>query len=140
MTIASRGPHIDGIGGVFLYANRSARLAAWYRRVLGVPLKSLGDGIYYVEIYDRSGRNPRKRVHLVFAIFRAPRRLPARREQAMVNFRVDDLEGYVRRLKRHRVRVDPIAEGPDAEGIGKFTHLTDPEGNRLELWEPSTGV
>ncbi len=58
----------------------------------------------------------------------------------MINYRVEDLRGFVARLERTRVRVDPIHEGPDAEEIGKFTHLRDPDGNRLELWEPSTGV
>jgi len=133
-------PRVDGIGGVFLYSNRPYRLAAWYRSTLGLPLKYLGEGVYYVEIYYRSDRNPRKRLHTVFAIMRATRALARRRNQAMVNYRVTDLEGFVRRLRAKRVAVDPIHQGPDAEGIGKFTHATDPEGNRIELWEPSTGV
>ncbi len=48
----------------------------------------------------------------------------------MINYRVDDLESFVQKLVRRKVKVDPIHLGPDAEGIGKFTHLKDPEGNR----------
>ncbi len=131
---------VDGIGGVFLLSSNPRRLAGWYRRVIGLPLRSLGQGVYYQEIYYRSLTNPRKKLHTVFAIMPAEGPQGARRNQAMINYRVDDLRGFVARLERMKVRVDPIHEGPDAEGIGKFTHLRDPDGNRLELWEPSTGV
>ncbi len=133
-------PGIDGIGGVFLYADDADRLAAWYRTELGIPLKPLAGGIHYVEIYYRSLARPSKRLHTVFAVFPADRRLGSRRDQSMVNYRVNDLVGFVRRLRRRGVRVDRIHRGPDAEGIGRFTHLRDPEGNRIELWEPSTGA
>jgi predicted enzyme related to lactoylglutathione lyase len=132
--------HIDGIGGVFLLSNRPGRLAAWYRRALGLRLRPLAGSVYYQEMYYRSAERPRKKLHTVFAIMPAVGKVGARRNQAMVNYRVDDLERFVARLQRRGVRVDPIVEGADAEGIGKFTHCRDPEGNRIELWEPSTGV
>jgi predicted enzyme related to lactoylglutathione lyase len=140
MTRRTGRAHIDGIGGVFLYSQNASKLARWYREVMGIPLRPLGGGIYYREFTSRSLARPRRKVHSVFAIFPATRRLGRRRDQAMINYRVDDLEAYVRRLRRRRVAVDPIAAGPDGEGTGKFTHLTDPEGNRIELWEPSSGV
>jgi catechol 2,3-dioxygenase-like lactoylglutathione lyase family enzyme len=134
------GGSVDGIGGVFLFSQRPARLAGWYRRVLGLRLRYLGDGVYYIELYYRSLHRRGKKLHTVFAIMRADAPIARRRNQAMVNYRVDDLEAFIARLRRQRIRVDPIHPGPDAEGIGKFTHLRDPEGNRLEVWEPSTGV
>ncbi len=134
------GGRVEGLGGAFLYSTRPRRLAGWYRTVLGIPLRSLGAGVYYIELYHRSLAHPRKRLHSVFAIMPATGRLTARRNQAMINLRVDDLERLVHRLERLRAAVDPIHTGPDAEGEGKFTHVVDPDGNRLELWEPSTGV
>ena len=132
--------HVVGIGGVFLLSSHPRRLAGWYRRVMGLRLRFLGQGVYYQEIYYRSLANPGKRLHTVFAIMPADGPQGVRHNQAMVNYRVDDLRRFVARLEKRGVRVDPIHEGPDAEGIGKFTHLRDPDGNRLELWEPSTGV
>lgn len=61
--------------------------------------------------------------------------LSSPRNQAMINYRVDDLEGLVRDLAAAGVVCDPIHRAADAEGQVKFTHLHDPEGNRIELWE-----
>jgi predicted enzyme related to lactoylglutathione lyase len=133
-------PKVAGIGGVFILSNRPRLLAGWYRRVLGVPLKYLGEKVYYTEFYYRSLAKPRKKLHTVFAIMPTAEAQSKRRNQAMINYRVDDLVGLVKELKGRGVNVDPIHEGPDAERIGKFTHLTDPEGNLIELWQPSTGV
>ena len=137
--VRGRG-RVEGIGGAFLFSARPRRLAGWYRAVLGIPLKSLGAGVYYIELYHRSLAHPRKRLHSVFAIMPTSGHLAARRNQAMINLRVDDLERLVRRIREFGVEVDPIHTGPDAEGEGKFTHVLDLDGNRLELWEPSTGV
>ena len=98
--------------------------------MLGIPLKYLGEDVYYVELYYRSLSNPRKKLHTVFAIMPAKGKLNSERNQSMINYRVDDLESFVQKLVRRKVKVDPINTGPDAEGIGKFTHLKEPEGNR----------
>ena len=117
---------IDGIGGVFIYSNNPKILADWYINVLGLSLQELEDGSYYEELYYYSIKNKEK--------------LDSKHNQAMINYRVDNLEEYVHYLNNKNVPVDPIHEGTDAEGIGKFTHLFDPEGNKIELWQPSTGV
>jgi predicted enzyme related to lactoylglutathione lyase len=132
--------HVDGIGGAFVYASQPAKLASWYNRALGLKLKGMGGGVHYQVMEYRSLRNPRKKLSVVFAIFPASGRLSKVRNQAMVNFRVKDLRKLVAHLKRIRARVDPVEEGADGDGMGLFTHLIDPEGNRVELWEPSTGV
>jgi predicted enzyme related to lactoylglutathione lyase len=131
---------IVGIGGVFLFSNNTRLLSGWYRRALGIRLRYLGEKVYYTEVYYRSLSSPDKKLHTVFAIMPAKERLGKVRNQAMINFRVDNLEGYVKRLRRLRIEVDPVFRGPDAEGTGSFTHLLDPEGNRIELWQPSRGV
>jgi glyoxylase I family protein len=131
---------IDGIGGVFILSRRTRVLARWYGRVLGFRLKKLDGGVYYQVLSYRSLTRPRKVLHTVFAIMPAEATIARRRNQAMINYRVNDLPGFIARLKRARVKVDAIEVGPDGEGDGKFTHLRDPDGNRIELWEPSTGV
>lgn len=110
-----------------------------------IDLKYLGEKVYYIELYYRSLSKPKKKLHTVFAIMppeaqQLPKRLSRLRNQTMVNYRFDDLEEFVEELKRKQIAIDPILEGPDAKGIGKFTHLSDPEGNRIELWEPSSGT
>lgn len=54
-------------------------------------------------------------------------------QQWMINFRVDDLETLIENLKKHKVQLlNEVEEYP----YGKFIHIQDPEGNRIELWEP----
>ncbi|MDH2899852.1 MAG: VOC family protein [archaeon] len=108
--------------------------------MLEIPLKYLGEDVYYVELYYRFLSNPRKKLHTMFAIMPAKGKLDSERNQSLINYRVDDLESFVQKLVGRKVKVDPIHQVPDAEGIGKFTHLKDPEGNRIELWQPSTGI
>jgi len=131
---------IDGIGGVFIYSNNTKKLADWYINVLGLSLQPLEDDSYYIELYYRSLINSEKKLHTVFAIMPEKEKIDDRRNQMMINYRVDNLVEFVDNLKSKQVIVDPIHEGQDAEGIGKFTHLLDPEGNKIELWQPSTGV
>jgi hypothetical protein len=54
----------------------------------------------------------------------------------MINYRVDDLHALLRQLRRERVTVDPAIEESE---YGKFGWVMDPEGNRVELWEPPAG-
>ncbi len=52
----------------------------------------------------------------------------------MLNFRVDDLDGLLKQLKANDVKI--VKEVEEYEGIGRFAHIQDLEGNRIELWEP----
>ena len=60
------------------------------------------------------------------------KRMRKDRSERMINYRVDDLESFVKRLKKNKIRVDSIHVGPYAEGMVKFTRLKDSEGNRIE--------
>jgi glyoxylase I family protein len=117
---------VTGIGGLFFRARDPETLAAWYQTNLGVRRtpQSYDEDPWWQE------RGP-----TVFAPFQDDTDYfgdPAR--QWMVNFRVRDLDAMVAQLTGAGIAVDVAAESyPN----GRFAHLTDPEGNRIELWEPS---
>jgi catechol 2,3-dioxygenase-like lactoylglutathione lyase family enzyme len=132
-------PRLIGIGGVFLFAEDTQRLAEWYQRHLGFQLARMGAAgqppTFYEELYYRDLAHPEHKLHTVFAIMPADGPLATPRNQAMINYRVDDLEALVAELAAAGIVCEPIQIAADAEGSGKFTHLSDPEGNRIELWE-----
>lgn len=132
-------PKIIGIGGIFLFAQDPAHLADWYARHLGFVLEPIVDDdqavTYYQELYYRDLNDPNKKLHTVFAIMPANQELSNPRNQAMINYRVDDLDAFVQHLHEAGIVTDPIHMAADGEGQGKFTHLSDPEGNRIELWQ-----
>lgn len=135
-------PSVLGIGGVFLFANDTERLATWYAEHLGFAIERMaGDGhapTFYQELYYRDLHQPDTKLHTVFAIMPADQPLAELRNQAMINYRVDNLDALVSRLNAAGVATEAIHVLADAEGLGKFTHLYDPEGNRIELWEHLT--
>jgi catechol 2,3-dioxygenase-like lactoylglutathione lyase family enzyme len=120
------------IGGVFLLSRDPEALAAWYRRHLGWELQLLADGGYYIELYFREHDRPEQAQHLVFAIMPGD---PGNGEGHIVNYRVDDIEALVERLRGDGIETSAITTGADAEGLGRFARLRDPEGHRIELWQ-----
>ena len=128
-----------GIGGLFLFADDTERLAQWYRTHLGLGLVRMDEAgvrpTFYVELFHRDLDEVEVRRHIVFAIMPADGTLTTPRNQAMVNYRVDDLDVFVEALTAAGVECERPHEAPDAEGVGRFAHLRDPEGNRIELWQ-----
>lgn len=114
-----------GIGGVFLKARDPHALAAWYAEQLGIAVEEGGSLLF--DGPESAGRT-------VFAHFPADTTyLGETAQQAMINFRVDDLDALMEKLGGAEVRVDPHRE--DCV-YGRFGWIWDPEGNRVELWEP----
>ena len=114
--------HITGIGGVFFRARRREGLAAWYHETLGLPVTDaatakLGVTVWAAFDADTSYFGPNGQDH-------------------MLNYRVDDLDAAVERLRRAGARVAPEVQADD---YGRFTWAEDPEGNRFELWQPAPG-
>jgi glyoxylase I family protein len=119
---------VTGIGGVFFRARDPDALARWYAEHLGIDnqLKG-GDTLWWQE------RGP-----TVFAPFPADTDYFGRPEQAwMLNLRVRDLDAMLAQLRAAGVRID---SQETEEGAGRFAWLADPEGNRIELWEPTPDV
>lgn len=100
-----------------------AALAAWYRDCLGLDADEHG--------LWQQGAGP-----TVFAPFESETDyFGSRTQQTMLNFRVDDLDAMLAQLRAEETAVDQ--ETQDMEGVGRFGWVTDPEGNRVELWQPA---
>jgi predicted enzyme related to lactoylglutathione lyase len=112
-----------GIGGYFMRAADPAALSAWYRDCLGLDADE--NGLW------SQGAGP-----TVFAPFESETDyFGSRAQQTMLNFRVRDLDAMLAQLRAKGA--DVAAETQDMDGIGRFGWVTDPEGNRIELWQPA---
>jgi predicted enzyme related to lactoylglutathione lyase len=112
-----------GVGGYFLRAADPAALGAWYRDCLGLDA-------------DEHGLWRPEAGVTVFATFESGTDYfgsPA--QQTMLNFRVRDLDAMLAQLRA--AGADVAAEVQEMAGVGRFGWVTDPEGNRVELWQPS---
>jgi catechol 2,3-dioxygenase-like lactoylglutathione lyase family enzyme len=114
---------VTGIGGIFFKSKNPDQLAAWYRDNLGVPVNEnsaefawTGDGSSVWAVFDAESE--------YFEPTVAP---------FMINFRVDDLDGLLESLAANGVWID---ERRDEQSYGRFAWIRDPDGNRIELWEP----
>jgi catechol 2,3-dioxygenase-like lactoylglutathione lyase family enzyme len=119
--------HVTGIGGVFFKSRDPKALALWYKDVLGLPVQDWGGTALP---YDQPGHPP----VLVFTPLPAGSRYfdPSRRE-FMVDFAVDDLDAIVARIAAKGVAVQ---RRDDNDPNGRFAWILDPEGVKIELWEP----
>ncbi|MFD6493279.1 VOC family protein [Streptomyces sp. NPDC059944] len=115
--------HVLGIGGYFLRAADPASLSAWYRDCLGLNTEE--NGLWQQEAGPT-----------VFAPFASDTDyFGSRAQQTMLNFRVRDLEAMLAQLRAKGA--DVAEETQDMEGVGRFGWVTDPEGNKIELWQPA---
>lgn len=113
---------ITGIGGVFFRSKNPEALGLWYEKHFGI--NSMGSGY----IWDQEAGPT------VFSPFAENTDyFGDQSQQFMLNFRVRDLEGLLAELKAENVMID---EKRTDEGYGKFAWVYDPEGNKIELWEP----
>ena len=119
---------VTGIGGVFLKAHDPKKLAAWYRDNLGFPMK----GAMAKFLWSERGK-PEQQGQTVWSLFPTNTTyFGASLSPVMINYRVTNLDRMIEQLRSKGVAVEKT-EDPD---YGRFTWVTDPEGNRLELWEP----
>jgi predicted enzyme related to lactoylglutathione lyase len=117
-----------GVGGVFLKARDPKALSAWYAEHLGIP--DQGGGSLGFDGPESAGMT-------VFAHFPLDSKYFGEgSQQAMVNFRVDDLDGLLKQLEAAGVRIDPKR---DDHEYGRFAWIWDLEGNRVELWQAPAG-
>ncbi len=122
---------VTGIGGVFFKAKDPEALKQWYVEHLGFSLEAWGGVIFDWKADTDAQRAPGMTVwHLADA---DGDWFEPSRSQLMINYRVDDLTELLAQLKASGI--DPV-KGPDEELNGLFAWVMDPEGNKVELWEP----
>jgi predicted enzyme related to lactoylglutathione lyase len=123
-------PRVLGIGGIFFKARDPAALRAWYHEHLGLAIADWGGVIFEPMAISPAGRPGT----LVWNIFPADTGyFEPSRSSFMINYRVDDLDQVLAALRAEGCDVDPRVESSE---YGRFGWVSDPEGNRLELWEP----
>ena len=129
--VLKRGAMVEGIGGVFIVADDAARLAAWYRDVLGIQAEPMGEAAYFHEFRVREAHGERRLTRTVWAIFQREPDKKREPESFTVNYRVDDLAALLERLEAAGI---PIEKAEDYD-YGRFAWIRDPEGNKIELFE-----
>ncbi|TMK43681.1 MAG: VOC family protein [Actinobacteria bacterium] len=124
-----RRSRVTGIGGIFFKAKDPKALAGWYRKHLGIQIEGS------MALFEwRGGRGGKRMGHTVWSIFPADTTYFGKgRAGFMINYRVRDLKEVLAALRKEGVKVDPKVEDTP---YGKFGWVTDPDGNRIELWEP----
>ncbi|KAF0183769.1 MAG: VOC family protein [Hyphomonadaceae bacterium] len=117
-----------GVGGIFFKARDPAALNAWYRDALGLDLKDWGGALILPE-----GMAAHPGAATVFSAFKADTTYfePSTKE-FMINLAVDDLDGILARAAQHGVEAKVLPDEPN----GRFAHIVDPEGTKIELWQP----
>ena len=121
---------ITGIGGVFLKSKGDgAALAAWYRTHLGMALEDFGGAV--LRWPDDKAED--KGLTVWHVADKDSRWFSPSDASFMINYRVDDLDALLAQLQANGVAV---VAGPESHENGKFAWIMDPDGNKVELWEP----
>ncbi len=124
---------VTGIGGIFFKSNDPKRLADWYHTHLGLKVEAWGGVVFHWASKD----NPSGVGTTVWNAFDEQTTYFAPSKSSfMINYRVEDLQGLLSLLRNEGCEVDPKVDESD---FGKFGWVMDPEGNRIELWEPPKG-
>ena len=124
---------VTGIGGVFFKSTNPKALAAWYRTHLGIDVEEWGGAAFRWKGPDNL-EGVGTTIWSPFAAdtnYFAPSTAPF-----MINYRVEDLHALLAALRAEGVRVEERVEESE---YGKFGWVMDPEGNKLELWQPPDG-
>lgn len=123
-------PKVTGIGGIFFYSDNPKETKEWYTKNLGIEINDWGSSSFESRNVNKPDEinslqwKPFKKGDDYFA--------PSKKE-FMINYRVQNIEGLVNKLKENGVTIlDSIA----SYDFGKFVHIMDTEGNKIELWEP----
>jgi predicted enzyme related to lactoylglutathione lyase len=121
---------VTGIGGVFFKSTSDPKaLAAWYEKNLGFKLESFGAAI----LRWPEDKAEDKGVTVWHLADKESEWFSPSRSSFMINYRVDDMAGLLAQLKANGVE---IVKGPESHENGKFAWVMDPDGNKVELWEP----
>lgn len=122
-------PKVTGIGGIFFFSDDPQKIKEWYGQNLGLKINDFGS------IFEsRNVDKPDEIEQLVWSPFKKESNYfdPSKKD-FMINYRVQNIEALVNKLKESGVTVLDSITSYD---YGKFVHILDLEGNKVELWEP----
>src|SRR6266481_3801233 len=122
---------VTGIGAVFFKAANSDSLYAWYEKHLGIKQEFPGQGAMFTW---RDAADPEKTGMTIWSIFpETTKYFDPSKSTFMINYRVENLDALLEVLRAEGVEIDPKREDHE---YGRFAWIMDPEGNKIELWEP----
>lgn len=127
--MSKNSPKVTGIGGIFFRSKDPGKARAWYGENLGLEINDYGS-----TFASRDAVRPDQINYLQWSPFeeRTSYFHPSEKE-FMINYLVRNIEGLVEKLRANGANVlDEI----ETFEYGKFVHILDPEGNKIELWEP----
>lgn len=126
-------PRVTGIGGIFFFSEDTEKTKAWYAENLGLKTTQWGSSFEF-----RNANRPDEINYLQWSPFKQGSEYfsPSKKE-FMINYRVQNIEALVDRLRDNGVTIVDSIETYD---YGKFVHIMDADGNKLELWEPVDSV
>ncbi len=126
-------PKVTGIGGIFFFSDNPKETKEWYAKNLGLEINEWGSSFE-----SRNAKKPEEINYLQWSTFKTGDEYfsPSKKE-FMINYRVQNIEGLVSKLNENGVTIlDSIA----TYDYGKFVHIMDADGNKIELWEPIDSV
>ncbi len=126
-------PKVTGVGGIFFFSDNPEQAREWYAENLGLAVNQYGSSFEF-----RNANRPDEINYLQWSPFKKGSEYfsPSKKE-FMINYRVQNIDGLVEKLKSNGVTVLDEIESFD---YGKFVHIMDHEGNKIELWEPVDSV
>lgn len=126
-------PKVTGIGGIFFISDDPNETKKWYSENLGLAVNDYGSSFEF-----RNAHRPEEINYLQWSPFKKGSEYMApSKKEFMVNYRVQNIVGLVENLRAKGVTILDSIETFD---YGKFVHIMDNEGNKLELWEPVDSV
>jgi predicted enzyme related to lactoylglutathione lyase len=129
MESSDKTPKVTGIGGIFFFSEHPGKTKEWYSKHLGLNVNEWGSSFEF-----RNANRPDEINYLQWSPFNQGSQYFAPSEKEfMINYRVQNLEGLVEKLRANGVTILDAIENFE---YGKFVHIMDDDGNKIELWEP----
>jgi len=126
-------PKVTGIGGIFFFSENPEKAKEWYSKNLGLEVNQWGSSFEF-----RNANRPNEINYLQWSPFKkGDKYFEPSKKDFMINYRVQNIEALIVKLKENGVKVLDSIETYD---YGKFVHIMDDEGNKIELWQPIDSV
>lgn len=122
-------PKVTGIGGIFFFSDNPVKTREWYAENLGLKVNDWGSSFEF-----RNAERPEEINYLQWSPFKnGSEYFNPSKKDFMINYRVQNIEGLIEKLKENGVT---IVDNIETFDYGKFVHIMDADGNKIELWEP----